>query len=359
MSFLNFGPIASYLGRGKASITIPTMDGAFRTNDLLENADLYAAQQDADCLAIADDHLFLSAGCQVFELTDKANITVATFDTEITALAAEGTTIAVGLASGGVEIKGGSYEGLYLSDIKCPTAILLLKDQLIVAEGADHLAPDDWARDLLERGNSGQVLSVELKTGRTKKLATGAAWASGLAEASDGKIIVSQSWRHCLSNVDDLDEEKSLCHNLPGYPSRISPASDGGYWLAIFGMRTQLIEFILREKQYRKQMLETVPKEYWIAPALVSRENFLDPMQQGAVKQLGIKKPWAPPRSYGLVVKLDKDFQPEYSLHSRVGGLRHGVTSVVEKNGILYVVARGAGQVIALNLAAIEGEIVQ
>jgi len=359
MSFLNFGPIASYLGRGKASITIPTMDGAFRTNELLENADLYVAQQDADCLAIADDHLFLSAGHQVFELTDKAKVEIATYDSEITALAANGTAIAVGLAAGGVEIKGGSYEGQYLSDVRCPTAILFQKDQLIVAEGAEHLAPSDWARDLLERGNSGKIVSVDLKTGQTKKLANGAAWASGLAETRDGKVIVSQSWRHCLSNVDDLNEEKSLCHNLPGYPSRISPASDGGYWLAIFGMRTQLIEFILREKQFRKQMLKTVPTEYWVAPALVSRENFLDPMQQGAVKQLGIKKPWAPPRSYGLVVKLDEDFQPQYSLHSRVGGLRHGVTSAVEKDGMLYVVARGAGQVIALNLSAIEGDIVQ
>jgi len=219
--------------------------------------------------------------------------------------------------------------------------------------------PGDWSRDLLERGQDGQVVSFDLKSGQPVKLASDVAWAGGLAETPDGKIVVSQSWRHCISDVSDLDEERSLCQNLPGYPSRISPASDGGYWLSIFGMRTQLIEFILREDKFRKQMLETVPPEYWVAPALVSREHFLDPMQQAAVKKLGIKKPWAPPRSYGLVVKLDKEFQPNFSLHSRVGGLRHGVTSAVERDGMLYVVSRGAGQVIALDLSVIEEDIVQ
>ena len=107
-------------------------------------------------------------------------------------------------------------------------------------------------------------------------------------------------------------------------------------------MRTQLLEFVLREHAYRKRMLATVPPEYWIAPALESRENFLDPLQQGGVKQLGIKKPWAPPRSYGLVVKLDPGLNPEFSLHSRVGGTRHGVTSVCEREGLLYVVTFGS-----------------
>lgn len=359
MSILDFGPIASFLGRGSASITVPTLDGAFRTNDILESAPLYAEKTDADCLAIADGRLLLSAGKQVYELKQNGCKSIAKFDDRVTALAANEKAFAVGLATSGVEIIGGAYAGKYLPEVKCPTAVLFRGDELVVAEGSDRVLPDEWARDLLERNRRGRVILLDLRTGENTIMANDAAWAGGLVEASNHEILVTQSWRHCLSKVDDLRETGSLCSNLPGYPSRISLAGDGGYWMAIFGMRTQLLEFILREHQYRKRMLETVPPEYWIAPTFVSRENFMDPMQQGAVKQLGIKKPWAPPRSYGLVVKLDKNFHPQYSLHSRVGGLRHGVTSAVEMDGTLYVVSRGAGQVLSLDITDIEREIVQ
>ena len=38
-----------------------------------------------------------------------------------------------------------------------------------------------------------------------------------------------------------------MLDELPGYPARLSPAQDGGFWLAVFAGRTQLIEFVLRE----------------------------------------------------------------------------------------------------------------
>ena len=34
---------------------------------------------------------------------------------------------------------------------------------------------------------------------------------------------------------------------LPGYPARLSPAADGGAWLALFAPRNRLIEFVLQE----------------------------------------------------------------------------------------------------------------
>ena len=53
-------------------------------------------------------------------------------------------------------------------------------------------------------------------------------------------------------------------------------------------------------------------------------------MQIGSVKALGIQKPWAPPRSYGLVIRLGEDGKPLYSLHSRVDGINHGVVAALE-----------------------------
>lgn len=64
---------------------------------------------------------------------------------------------------------------------------------------------------------------------------------------------------------------------------------------------------------------------------------------------LGIHKPWAPTRSYGLEARLDAACQPVAGAHSRANGRRHGVTAMVESGARLLVASKGAGQIIALN----------
>ena len=54
-------------------------------------------------------------------------------------------------------------------------------------------------------------------------------------------------------------------------------------------------------------MMAEVPPDHWIAPALSSRRSFLEPLQCGAIKTMGVHKPWSPSRSYGLVVRLEPD----------------------------------------------------
>jgi hypothetical protein len=88
-----------------------------------------------------------------------------------------------------------------------------------------------------------------------------------------------------------------------------------------------------------------------IAPALSSGQDFIEPLQQGGVRQMGQLKPWAPARSYGLVVRLDDEFQPLHSLHSRVGGYHHGVTAVAEFHDALLVLAKGADKVLRLDVS--------
>ncbi len=58
-------------------------------------------------------------------------------------------------------------------------------------------------------------------------------------------------------------------------------------------------------------------------------------MQGAHLKTMGVIKPWAPPRSYGLVIRLDADGMPLYSLHSRVDGVNHGIVAAVEMDGEL------------------------
>jgi len=107
---------------------------------------------------------------------------------------------------------------------------------------------------------------------------------------------------------------------------------------------------VLREDPYRRRMVAEVDPRYWVAPALSSGQSFLEPLQGAGVKQMGVLKPWAPPRSYGLVMKVAADGRVERSLHSLVDGRHHGITAVAERDGALYAVSKGSGRLLKVAL---------
>ena len=64
-------------------------------------------------------------------------------------------------------------------------------------------------------------------------------------------------------------------------------------------------------------------------------------MQIGSMKHLGLTKPWAPPRAYGLVALLSASGEFTGSWHARVGSPRSGVTAAVADRHGLVVACRG------------------
>ena len=104
-------------------------------------------------------------------------------------------------------------------------------------------------------------------------------------------------------------------------------------------------------------MMAEIDPEYWIAPKLKSGQSFLEPMQGAHIKTMGVIKPWAPPRSYGLVIRLNADAVPLYALHSRVDGVNHGIVAAVEMDGALYAIAKGSGRLLRAPLKTIEEEL--
>ena len=165
------------------------------------------------------------------------------------------------------------------------------------------------------------------------------------------KIPRSRLLRISLDGSKPPDE---VLANLPGYVSRMTPAQEGGLWLTVFAPRSQLVEFVLRERRYCRLMLENIDPDFWVAPTLRSNKSLYEPLQAGGVKQLGIMKPWSPARSYGLVIRLDGNFQPIGSLHSRADGSRHGITSCMENNGRLLMAVKGDGMIASYPIDRIE-----
>ena len=351
--------INKYLGRGEFSITVPPMDGALMPNELLEETEKLLIVDAPDCLAIMNGVPVVSSRSKVLKV-DKGGELVAQFDAEISCMAElQDGGLAVGLIDGRITLLNGPNDGKVIKPnegARCPTAMHADSDNcLFVTHGSSTNNYNGWKKDLMEKNSSGSLWRVEIATGNQTKICGDLAFPYGIY--SDGKtFIVAESWRSRLLGIflDGSKPPEEMLGHLPGYVSRMAPAQGGGIWLTVFAPRSQLIEFVLREKRYRKLMMENIDPDFWLAPTLRSNKSLYEPSQAGGVKQLGIMKPWSPARSYGLVIRLDSNFQPVTSLHSRADGSRHGITSCVEHNGRLLMAVKGDGLVASYPIDRIE-----
>jgi len=347
-----FDPILDIF-RGKA-VTIPPMDGALKPNTVLDDAPAVLEVTAPDNLCSDGERLIFSSGDKVFALDGDQVEEIQSFDAAVTALAVSPSgDLAIGLDNGelGLMPKSGNPRDLpATANLACPTALAF--DQsgaLYVAQGSARHRPSDWAVDLMSKNAFGSVWRLDLTGhGSAKMVVQGLAFPNGLLADRDS-VIVSESWQHRVVRLATNGTQKPILEKLPGYPAKLSPAGDGGVWLALFAPRNRLIEFTLMEDAYRQQMMRDVPREYWIAPALFSGGNFLEPLQCGGVKTMGIHKPWSPSRSYGLVVKLDAQLRPVASFHSRANGRRHGVTSVAEVKGRVFAASKGGNVILEID----------
>ncbi|MBK8160705.1 MAG: hypothetical protein IPK59_18720 [Rhodospirillaceae bacterium] len=348
-----FDPILD-LFRGKA-VTIPPLDGAFRPNMVLDEAQVQRDVAAPDNLCAAGGRILFSSGPDLHQMNATSSTILANFEASISAIAlAQDGLLALALDNGRLFV--GDNEITLPDEMRCLTALCFGQDNMLYAcNGSSAHKPSDWVMDLMAANALGSIWQIDLARGKIGALATGLAFPHGLMLTADGRsLLVAESWKHRLLRVP-LDGTKPIpvLEKLPGYPARLSPARDGGAWLSLFAPRNRLVEFVLQEPAYLADMLQSVPRPYWIAPSLSSGTSFLEPLQCGGIKTMGIHKPWSPSRSYGLAARLDSACRPVTSFHSRANGNRHGVTSVVEIGTSLLVGAKGGDVILDVDLSAL------
>jgi hypothetical protein len=346
------------LGRGSAAITVPVMDGALKANRVLDEAEVAVTLPGIDDIASDGATLWASAGRVLHRIEGGSAVPAQSFDADISAIAASpGGRLAV--ATGGTRVRVMQADAEAWRDVAaldrlagapfvCVNALAFEGEgTLVFSDGSRQNGPDVWCRDLMELGRSGRAGRWSIGSGTATELAHGLHYAYGVLPR-DGAALVSESWRHRVVAIAGPGHGPVLAE-LPCYPSRMTPAAEGGFWLACFVCRTQLVEFVLREPAYRQRMLAEVDPRYWIAPTLSSGHSFLEPLQGAGVKSMGVLKPWAPPRSYGLVLRVGADGRIAGSLHSQVDGRHHGITGIAEHRGRLYAASKGSGRLLAVS----------
>ena len=342
---------------------IPAMDGSLSPNDRLDSLPALGDRvPGADDVAVGPDGaIYVSARNQVLRLASEGyedRSVWATFDGDAGGLAfhPDGRLLVCVAGRGLAAVDAGGQQtwltGAEGQHLHCLTSVAAAADGTIFAsDGSSVCEPADWVRDLMAKRHVGRLVSCGPTLDAPRVLLRGLHYPSGIAVSANGQDLwFTEAWNHRVSRAAldgrSLGKPEIVIGNLPGYPARLGRAAGGGFWLAMFAVRTHLVEFVLREDDYREEMLRTIEPHLWVAPALATSGHCHEPMQFGSIKALGIEKPWAPPRSYGLLVRIDEEGDILESLHSRVGGRYHGITAARETAQGLVIISKGSGRVI-------------
>ncbi|MGE0503557.1 MAG: ABC transporter permease [Rhizobiaceae bacterium] len=162
-----------------------------------------------------------------------------------------------------------------LFSIQDDTTIRMADDLDIAPDGTIYFTDaskrydiENWGLDLLEARPNGRLLSYDPRSKKTRTVCDRMLFPNGVCLTHDGKhILVASTWE-CAIMIFDLANlaagPRTFLKGLPGYPDNINRASDGGYWVALAGMRNPLFDLAMRYPGLRRRMTRRVPPTNWL-----------------------------------------------------------------------------------------------
>jgi hypothetical protein len=345
----------------RASVPAPVLDGPFSPNQKVDLATLLDGQlAGANDVAVHDGQIVVSQGTRIVRITGRSPAAMRSVVYELPGKAGGlfscrdgGLLVCVeGIGVFGLD---GTRDGWSLTQVDgiplgCATSVIEGADgRIFITDASQEHALADWEVDWARKGRTGRVIAVDPRERSAYTVADGLQFPYGIAQRPrDGALVVTESWRCGITLLRPSGrawtKPESVASWLPGYPARIINRHAGGYWVSFLSVRNQLLDFVLREERFLRRMIGEVPRRHWVSPALAPSHEIEEAGQLGGIKLGGISTAWAPSRSYGLIARLDDDFEVVESLHSRSDGERHGITGLREEAGDLYFVSMGHGK---------------
>ena len=162
-----------------------------------------------------------------------------------------------------------------LFSIQDDTTIRMADDLDIAPDGTIYFTDatkrydiGDWGLDLLEGRPNGRLLSFDPKSRKTRTVCDNLTFPNGVCVTHDGNhLLVASSWT-CSILIFDLRNmaggPRVFIRGLPGYPDNVNRASDGGYWIALAGMRNPVMDEAMKIPGLRRRMTRRVPPTNWL-----------------------------------------------------------------------------------------------
>jgi sugar lactone lactonase YvrE len=171
----------------------------------------------------------------------------------------------------------------------------------------------DTLLDLLEHRPHGRLLAYHLDTGAVEVLLDGLYYANGVALSRDESfVLVVETTEYRVRRLwltgPRQGEDEVFIDNLPGFPDGISCDDEGTFWLALMNPRNGFIDWAL-ERPWIRKVAARLPLA-WFAGAA--------------------------PR-YGFVLGMDEGGKITHNLQDPTGKHYSGISSVIQKDGALYL----------------------
>lgn len=186
---------------------------------------------------------------------------------------------------------------------------------IFFSDASQRFGFEDYMLDFFEGQTTGRLFSFEPATGQLQERLTGLAFANGVALGPDEDyVLVNETAAHRISRLwlkgAKAGQSDRFIENLPGYPDNLSFNGRDLFWVALAGPRIKGLEEtmgnpFLRKVIYRLQMLGLMPQT---APEL-----------------------------YGCIIAVNLQGQVVATLQDPGGVKIHTITSVNEKDGLLYL----------------------
>lgn len=334
--------------------SVPPFEAGLRPNRRLDDAEPLlsaGAHEPDDVLVRPGGEIVFSSGNTLFALRDATPRPLAVLGGRTGALLDTGDALIVAVEGVGlvrVDDHGTAHD--LCTDPLVATGVTdltrLPDGALLATIGSVTPAHQDWAAALVADDRSGRIVRVDFA--HAEIAAEGLARPSGIELASDTEVLLSLGFEHRIERrrLDALGRPGTpVGSRLPVYPGRIRAAGDG-WWVAAPYARNRFTELLLDEPELLAEMRATIRPDEWFVPRLRCANPYTDTLQLGQLRVLGVVKPWAPARSYGLAFRLDARGRITESLHSRADGERHGVTGVAATADGIVLAANGFGNLL-------------
>jgi sugar lactone lactonase YvrE len=185
--------------------------------------------------------------------------------------------------------------------------------RIYFSDASTRFSPEELPLEALEGRPWGRLVEFDPAEDRTRVLLDDLYFANGVAVSSDGSfVLVAETFRYRIRRYwlsgPRAGEDEVFVDNLPGFPDGVSSDGRGGFWVALFSVRNDVLDRLVHPRPWLKHLIARIPV----------------PLQSGA-------------GAYGLLVALDGNGDYVLSLHDPTGERFPYVTSVEEREGVLHL----------------------
>lgn len=183
------------------------------------------------------------------------------------------------------------------------------------SDASQRFGIDDFMLDFVEGQATGRLFSFDPRSGSLQARMSNLSFANGVALGPDEEyVLVNETSAHRISRLwlkgPKAGQTDRFIENLPGYPDNISFNGRDLFWVALVGPRIRALEEqlgnpFMRKVAFRLQSIGLMPQ-----PA---------------------------PELYGCIVAINLDGQVVATLQDPGGRTINSITSVNEKDGVLYL----------------------